>query len=103
MEQFNDDFYDNLSKIDVPFDEYFNALQGKSIRVNYMTNEMYIIGENQSHRGTVSLGRSAKDAGLEITKLLNRDSKIGEFSYGVLLNGFEKKDWLFAVKVVAIL
>lgn len=103
MDQFDDTFYDKISKVDVPFLEYFNTIGGKSIRVNYMTNEMYIMGDNQILKGTLSLGRSAKDAGLSLDKLLNPDPQIGEYSYGVLLNGFNNCDWLFAVKVVAIL
>jgi hypothetical protein len=101
MSQFNDDFLNNLSKENVFFYQYFNELQGKTIRIDYLINEIYIMGEDQSHCGTVRIAKSAKEAGLELSKLLNPNPKIGEYMYMVLLNGFDNKDWLFAVNVFA--
>lgn len=103
MDKFNDDFFDNLSKFDVPFCEYFKNLEGHSIRINHMQNELYIMDENQIHRGTISMGRSAKSAGIDLSKLLKQNLQVGDYSYGVLLNGFNNKDWLFAVQVVHII
>jgi hypothetical protein len=103
MPNFDESFYDNLAKFDIPFIDYFNNVGGSDIRIDYVKNEMYIMGKDQSLQAVLCLGKSAKKAGLEKSKLFNDNHKVGDYKYGVLLNGFNKMDWLFAVKVVEII
>lgn len=93
MEKVDTSFYDNRSKFDLSFYEYFKTLGGTDILVNHLKLEIYIMGENKSHKDTLALSRSAKDVGLKLEKLLNSNRKVDNYSYGVLLNGFNNYDW----------
>ena len=98
MPEFDESFYDRMSKFDVPFVDYFETMGGKSVKVEQ--DELIILGENDVRLGKLCVGKSAKKAGLQLEKLLNREHKEGEDNYGVLLNGYNRRDWLFAVKYV---
>lgn len=102
-DQFDEKFYDDMSKLDVPFKEYFETLGGHSIRIFFLENKILIMDSEQQVIGELAIGRSAKAAGLDLSKMLKSSYEPGDKHFGVLLNGYNNQDWLFAVDVIAIL
>ena len=98
-EQFDED----ISKFDTSFNQYFNNVGGASIEISYDDNKLHIMDEHQACKATLSIGRSAKQAGLNLSDMLKTNLKIGDKQYGVLFNGFDNKNWLFAVDIVDII
>lgn len=76
---------------------------GVSVKISDMNNQLYIVGHDQRHKATLSIGESAREAGIDLPLMVKKNPGVGKMYYGVLLNGYNKQDWLFAVKIVGIL
>lgn len=99
---FDDDFFNKISKFDLSFNEYFHHLGGVSIKISSLDNELQIIGLKHEVISKLTIAKSARGSSFELNEMLSLSPNIGEKKFGVLLNGFNNKDWLFAVDVAGI-
>lgn len=89
--------------VTVPFVKYYNDCGGASIKVDVHAtgDELHIYNKSGEIVKSISIGRSAYKAGFELQDMLKVSHKNGEYSFGVLLNGYMGQDWLCAVEVLA--
>jgi hypothetical protein len=85
------------------FKEYFEDANGVDIRIDVRERQLSILDAEGNIVRTVAIAKSALQQVFSFDDLMKVNHRVGEFTYTVLMNGFENRDWLYAMKIVAVL